>query len=240
MKWVYDVYSERGNRSCNEDAYLTLENAQGYLFAVADGLGGHGNGDIASKIVVDALKESFSSESDFDLCYALEEANRRIIEEQKRLGNDMMSTVAAVWVKENTSVFAHVGDSRTYAFDGKKIVYQTKDHSIAQRAVKCGEITYEQIRTYEGRNVLMKALGMEEKLSVSKKEVMNDTFNQLLLCTDGFWEYVQEKEMSRTWHKWYSCTYWMKKMIKILRKRVPQGDDNATLIAVRRGGIQNV
>lgn len=241
MKCFYDVYSEIGNRSCNEDSYLAMEREWGYLFAVADGLGGHGSGDIASKIVVDTLKVFFSAGPDFDLCQALEEANRRIIGEQQRLGNDMMSTVAAAWVKAENSVFAHVGDSRIYVFDGKKIVFQTKDHSIAQIAVDHGDITYEQIRDYAGRNALLNAIGLDKGLAISTKEIHNDSFDKLLLCTDGFWEYVREREMSKTGTKLCrnACSYWIKKLMKIQKKRVPQGDDNATLIVVRRGGGHN-
>ncbi len=236
MKYFYKVYSEIGNRDCNEDSFLVLETEQGYLFVVADGLGGHGNGETASKLVVDVMKELFLSDCSFDMRTAVNEANLRILREQRRMKNDMNSTIAVVWIKENVTEIAHVGDSRIYAFCRKKIVYQSKDHSLAQLAVDIGKIKNESIRQYEKRNTLFNSLGAEEEVQFFVHTINNSTYDRLLLCSDGFWEYVLEKEMIMRGVKTDLCERWLSRMIVFMRKRNPYGDDNATAIVVQQGG----
>lgn len=236
MKCFYKVYSEIGNREHNEDAYLTLKTEQGYLFVVADGLGGHGNGEIAAKLVVDVIKELFLSDCSFDIRSAVNEINLRILCEQERMKNDMKSTIAIVWIKKEVTEIAHVGDSRIYMFCNNKIVYQSKDHSLAQLAVDMGKISTESIRLYEKRNTLFSSLGVNEDVQLSIHTVSNISYDRILLCSDGFWEYVLEKEMRMRKAKKDICERWLSKMVRFMRKRIPLGDDNATAIVVQQGG----
>jgi len=237
MRCTYASYSDIGGRKNNEDSFAEVKSGRGYLFVVADGLGGHGKGELASGIAIKDLKRHFCSKKPFDLKEAIQEANRHILEEQNNIGIKMKTTISVVWIEKEKTHFAHVGDSRTYAFLEQGIVYQSVDHSVSQMAVAAGEITLSEIRNHEDRNRLTRALGVSEVLSIDMSELPNEQYDRLLLCSDGFWEYVLEEEMCKTRKHFQTPKAWLKRMRKILRKRIPEKNDNNTAIAVIKRGV---
>ena len=236
-KYIFSDYSHIGGRETNEDNFISLKNQDNYLFVVADGLGGHTCGHLASEIIIRTLEELFyRNPEEFDLENAVRLANEKIIHTQKQLRNNMQSTVTAVYINKSMTVCANVGDSRTYLFKNNRIIFQTTDHSAAQMAVALGEIKKEDIRSYEDRNVLTRAIGysVEEKIDIRKFN--NTDFENIILCTDGFWEYVLEDEMCKVQEQNNSPDVCISEMRKILMKRVSKRHDNNTAIMVMERG----
>ena len=235
MKILWDAYTDVGGRSNNEDSYYAGQNGDSLLFVVADGLGGHDCGEIASSIAAEELKTQFETCGDkFDLQQAICDANSRILVKQEEMQLKMRTTIVAVLVGKNKTVFAHVGDSRGYAFSNGDIVYQTVDHSVSQMAVNVGEITADQIRHHADRNVLTRVLGADEKVKVDIQELETDSYDSLLLSSDGFWEYVLEEEMIRYKEFTQTPADWLTQMRNLLADRVPSDHDNNTAITVLR------
>ncbi len=235
MKFLVDSYTDIGGRENNEDSFCICESENGILAIVADGLGGYRNGEVASSLAVNSLKTDFKK-NEFEIISSIRDINNKIIEKQKETSAPMKTTISAVWIKADKTVFAHVGDSRIYAFERNKLVYQSVDHSSAQLAALIGEISAEDIRKHPDRNILTRALGVSEDVCVDVSEVENQSYDALLLCTDGFWEYVLEDEMIG--YKLVSDTpeVWIRNMRGKLAKRITGNNDNNTAVALVRKG----
>lgn len=231
-------YSNIGGRSVNEDSSLVKTYGSGLIAAVADGLGGHGGGDIASSRALARLdelaQEEFpQNEAAFQkICLALNEA---VLEAQTD-HHRMKTTLAMAAVSGDTLCCVHIGDSRVYLFRDKEIRYQSTDHSVSQLAVFSGEITSDQIRYHEDRSRLLRSIGSEEA-APSDIRIFDHALlpgDAILLCSDGFWEYVLEKEMLHTLAWSRSAERWLSGMIRHVRLRTRGIDnDNNTAIAIR-------
>ena len=235
MKYLCESYTHVGGRDNNEDALLVFGSPNGILLVVADGLGGHDCGEVASGIAVDTLKEEFSKES-FDPVDAIRLANSRIMQRQAESGLYMKTTVCVAWLHDDKAQFCHVGDSRIYAFKDGLIQYQSVDHSASQMAVSVGEITPDQIRSHPDRNKLIRALGVDNDVRVDSVELDGIYYDSLLLCSDGFWEFVLEQEMTATRSSTNDPAVWLNKMREIHAPRVPYGTDNNTAIVLIKDG----
>ena len=228
----YTSYSDVGGRANNEDAYLAIENQGAYLFAVADGLGGIEAGEVASGIAISTLKQLFlSNTGQFDLIDTIGIANESILDCQENQSKQMKTTIAAVFIQNGKVFCAHVGDSRIYLFNKNGIVYQSTDHSVSQMAVNAGEITTPEIRRHVDRNKLTRALGVESPLKIDYKMFSLSDITALLLCSDGFWEYVYEEEMTSLLSAEDTPVQWMEDMRKLLKLRVSKKNDNNTAVA---------
>lgn len=228
----FAFYSDVGGRSNNEDAYLAKRLSKGYLFIVADGLGGHDYGEIASCSAVNAVKEFMVNNDSGNIVEAIYYANNVVLDLQKKHSSQMKTTIVLAYITENKTAIAHVGDSRLYAFKHGKVIHQTVDHSLSQLAVSAGEILPEDIRNHEDRNVLLRVLGGSDNLKVELSEFQNSEYDALLLCSDGFWEYVLESEMESELSKSKLANKWLYKMKSIQQSRAPERCDNNTAIAV--------
>lgn len=228
----FAFYSDVGGRANNEDSFLLKKISNGYLFIVADGLGGHDDGEMASYSAVNSIKEYLVNNEVGSVSEAVCFANSKVVEMQAKHSSKMKTTVALAYVTDSKTVIAHVGDSRVYAFKNGSIVHQTVDHSASQLAVSVGEIRPEDIRKHEDRNVLLRALGASDNVKVEVAEIGINDFDALLLCSDGFWEYVLETEMESELMCSKSADKWLYKMRAIQLNRAPARCDNNTAIAV--------
>lgn len=229
----YSAYSNVGGRANNEDSLVIEESHGCVLFAVADGLGGVEAGEIASGTAVEELKNQFLFEpQSFNLSQALVAANAEILRIQESSAKKMKTTITAVYVSYDGIQCAHVGDSRIYMFGKNGIVYQSVDHSVSQMAVLAGEIKPEDIRNHEDRNMLTKALGVSDNLTVDVKKIPAENVSAILLCSDGFWEYVYEEEMIKILGETDNPEEWINEMRTLLMQRKPDKNDNNTAIAV--------
>lgn len=228
----FAFYTDVGGRKNNEDSYIAKQIGDNYLFVVTDGLGGHDDGELASQIAVESIKESMLISDKINLCDVVEMANKAVLNKQANTNSKMKSTVALTYVTPRKTYFAHVGDTRIYAFKDNAIVFQSIDHSASQLAVSVGEITTKDIRNHPDRNVLLRALGATDNIKVDVFELENADYDSLLLCSDGFWEYVLEDDMIETRMQCQAADKWLYKMRMIQLENAPENCDNNTAIAV--------
>lgn len=224
-----------GGRAQNEDTVRIEQNGQGICVVVADGLGGHGGGEIASRTAAEVLTDQYRRgrlETAAQIREAFLQADRCVKEHQDK-NCAMKTTAVCLLADRNSAGWAHVGDSRLYHFYQKKLVKQTMDHSVSQVAVLMGEITPDQIRFHEDRNRVLRALGSDSmEPEISGRISLAGGFHAFLLCTDGFWEYVYEKEMEQCLAEAQTPAEWLERMEALLLGRVSGENDNYTAAAV--------
>ncbi len=202
------ILSERGGRSYNEDACGHWHSDRALYCVLADGAGGHGGGDVASRLVVERLLQSFAANPQADgptLERMLRETNRAMIE--ARVPNtsraDMHSTAVGLMIDfvGHRAVWAHAGDSRLYWFRAGRIIAQTRDHSLVQSLVDAGMVRPEDARSHPQRSELRSALGLDDAIlevdhsGEARRVEPGDVF---LLCTDGVWEWIAEPVLEAT------------------------------------------
>lgn len=237
MKITYAISSFRGEREQNEDYALTERSGERYCFAVADGLGGHGRGEVASRLVCETVMRVFGQDGDGTLEKMFETAQTELMECQRReKAVDAMKTTLNVVLADPKGIrWGHVGDTRTYLFKGSKVLCRTKDHSVPQMMVAMGEIQEKDIRHHEDRNRLLRVMGTEwtSPQYVLGKEVRSGRRQAFLMCTDGFWEYIEDEEMEMCLKKAATVQEWLDAMNEIVRGRGEgQNMDNYTALAV--------
>lgn len=231
----YTYYSDAGGRAVNEDTVAVIPADGGICALVADGLGGQGNGDVASQTAVHCIANAFRREpssAPSDLQRYFSDANDavRAINGGKR---HTMTTMVGLFCTSEGISYAHVGDSRLYHFYNGRIVERTIDHSVPQISVALGEITEEQIRNHPDRNQILRAIGAEDTVEAETREIfLQSGFHTFLLCSDGLWEYVLEAEMEIDLAKSETPEQWMELLRRRRDSRAPADADNHSAIAV--------
>ena len=237
--------SDAGGRSRNEDACAQWRRAHLHAIVVADGAGGHGGGDAASRIAVDAVTAELTRVaaagavlSGPNLLRVLLCANDAIVDAQERDAKlaQMRSTALVLAIDETagSAAWAHCGDTRLYCFRRGETVVQTQDHSLVQRMIDAKLLDLRDVRGYPRRNVLFSALGTADELSITASDAPfvlaeDDAF---LLCTDGFWEYLDESAMIEALGRANTPEAWLDEMVARLRAAARPGHDNFTASAV--------
>lgn len=227
-------YSDIGGRPCNEDAVrIKAAGEERVLAVLADGLGGHGGGQIASALAVDTVCDGWDGgELPNSLPALIQQAHRKILQSQTA-ARKMKSTIVALSLSSGYAEWAYAGDSRLYRFTNGALVYQTRDHSASQVAVFLGQISPDQVRFHEDRSRIFRALGQEGGLNVDVgSEPLPPGDHAFLLCSDGFWEYVYETEMIETLAQAQSPEDWIGRMRQLLSQRVPPTNDNNSAAAI--------
>ena len=240
MKFDVASLTEAGGRAKNEDAIgFHLEDQNYGIWVLADGLGGYSAGEVASRLAVDAFISSFKSKPDLsfeNITKIFGISNACILSKQKEsfIQSKMRSTLVCLMTDFQSMAWCHIGDSRLYHFRDSKLTDQTEDHSVSQLAVLSGEITKEQIRFHEDRNKLVRALGQNENVtaSVSRKTDPISADDAYLLCSDGFWEYIEEMEMEECLAAASSSLSWLEAMKKKVISRAPANCDNYSAICI--------
>lgn len=225
-------YSDIGGRRENEDAVALLESGNTMVGLIADGLGGHKGGKTAAQLAVRTVGGSIMGQpvSVVTLRTAVEQANTRIWEERHTSG--MKSTLAAVWFDGQAALAANVGDTRIYQFRGGSILYQSRDHSTAQLALRTGDISPMELRTCKERHRLTRALGAQDEVTVDIAHLDLAPGDALLLCSDGFWEKIQEAEMAHDLSHAATALQWLEAMRSRLADRGVSAGDNHSAIAM--------
>lgn len=193
---------DRGKvREKNEDA-IFLDDEMG-IYIVADGMGGHNAGEIASRLAIDAFQKAFVKQDEGEdlpdrLVAAMAKANEAVYAESQSAEEKqgMGTTFTCAAVKKNRAVIGHVGDSRAYLFHDGTLRQITRDHSYVMEMVKQGKLTLEEAAVHPKRNIITKAVGSKEPLG---SDVFFETLRQgdlLLLCSDGLTTMVEEETIA--------------------------------------------
>ena len=233
MEISISYYTARGKRQNNEDAVSLLEGSNSLLAVVADGLGGHEAGEVASNHAVATLNRLLQAQTpeEDDLIDAIRQANQEIYEMQNAQSH-MRTTVAALWLGDYRTIAANVGDSRIYQFRNGRIIYQSTDHSVAQMAVLVGEVEKSELRRSKDRNKLIRVVGEANPPKVDCVELTVQAGDRFLLCSDGFWEPVTEERMLETMASSATAQQWLRLMRQEVERVNNPTQDNHTAIAL--------
>ena len=222
-------YSSIGGRDKNEDTILINNMGSSCIAVVCDGVGGHEYGEISSKIasscIMQMCEENFMSPLVFRC--AVKEANKQVL-----VSTRGKTTVAALWISGEDALATNIGDSRTYQFRGERIVFQSTDHSVVYYSYLNGEISYQDIRTSKFRNRITRALGASEDIKVEIKPLCIAKGDAFLICSDGFWEYIEENDMISTLNESRDSQEWLDKMKNIADKASSENRDNNSAIVI--------
>lgn len=185
-------------RASNQDALLVQPGKHG-LYGVADGMGGHNAGDVASRMAVLLLGRVLegAAPSDDLLRGGIEEVNLMIYEEQCKDENlsGMGTTMTVLWEDDERLLLGHVGDSRAYRIRNMQISQISQDHSMVGELLRDGLITPEEALRHPYRNVITRALGASKNITVDTAELDKKRGDKYLICSDGLYEYVSPETM---------------------------------------------
>lgn len=235
------VLSKPGGRILNEDAcgYWTTDNA--CCCVVSDGLGGYHGGQVAAQLVVSTMLQRFSGYPDISpefLMDLLVSANQALLQEKSAHADlaEMRATavILAIDFARGLGNWAHLGDTRLYCFRQGRIEFRTSDHSYLQNMVNLGHLDDSQLREHPMRNLLLGALGSTEEFTptIQDQPVSVKNGDAFLICTDGFWQVLEDTEMLQALAQANSVEEWLSGMEALLLTRVLQGHDNYSAIAV--------
>lgn len=196
----YAARSHQGKvRISNQDAFLAREGVSS-LFAVADGMGGHRGGNVASAMAIASLNELNLDLQPDEAAFhkAVNLANSTIWERQF---NDvslsgMGTTLTALWEGSDSLLLAHVGDSRAYCLEDGKLTQVTTDHSLVGELLRSGAINQEMARNYPYRNIVTRAVGTDGSLITDFIWHPKRLGSRWLLCTDGLTEYADTAQIA--------------------------------------------
>ncbi|MEA3279493.1 MAG: Stp1/IreP family PP2C-type Ser/Thr phosphatase [Thermodesulfobacteriota bacterium] len=232
-------------RTNNQDyhAYYSPDDVSAYkkgvLLILADGMGGHSGGEIASKTAVDVLMKEYYKDNGHSIRKSLEQAFLKANKEVLAKGQDdirlkgMGSTLTAVVVKNDKMLYAHVGDSRGYIIHDNKISQFTEDHSYVASLVKVGVISEEEALTHPERNIITRGIGIKKDLKIDMPETYIKTKKgqYILLCCDGLWGVVPNDEILSAIYRHKHPNIICDKLVEEANKS--GGPDNITVLVAR-------
>ena len=201
----YSVTDVGQKRQVNQDYVYASEEPVGNLpnlFVVADGMGGHNAGDFASSFAVQTLVRTILEDENQNpikiIRHAVEEANRKVLEESKLHAemSGMGTTMVLVTIIDDYAYVANVGDSRLYLIEDQ-ILQITKDHSLVQEMVRRGLITKEEAREHPDKNIITRVLGIGPEIEVDFFDIHLKENSVLLLCSDGLSNMVSDEDIWR-------------------------------------------
>lgn len=235
----YAVYTNNGSREVNEDTAGATNTDFGECFVLCDGLGGMGMGDLASALVVEVITDYMKKNggNPKKIGEAFDAAQQILLAEQaaRNAKNKMKTTATFLLTGKRKSFIAHVGDSRVYAFKKGRIYGRTLDHSIPQMLAISGEIQECEIRNHKDRNIVLRVMGeeWEEPRYEFMKPLPTAKCDAFLLCSDGFWELLDETEMEDCLSIARDVNEWVNLMAdRVLQNGKGKNMDNFTAIAV--------
>ncbi len=234
-------------RNLNEDNWGWLKlKSKADLYVVADGMGGHDRGEVASQMAVDTLcreaklqikkKDNYSIEELEDLFEnAFQAANNGIKEQSEFVGSDMGTTMVAalIWKEKNQNIalVANVGDSRAYLVRENELHQISKDHSLVAKMVEQNQITAEEARTHPHSNILLRTVGTERDVSIDIFRVGLEKNDLILLCSDGLWGEVEDEDIQSIINKNKDIRTGCRELLRAAH--MGGGRDNCTILMCR-------
>ena len=226
-----DVGKVRAN---NQDAPIVSEKLR--LYGVADGMGGHKGGEVASTSARDDLLRELEGKtpSVATLSGAIEEVNRQIYHQQEHDDalTGMGTTLSVLWMSDNFVYIGHVGDSRVYLLRDGEFKQMTLDHSLVEQLVREGVLTEEEAQNHPMRNIITRAIGTDESVEVEVVVEERRKGDLWLACSDGLHGLVDDRQMRDALRQ-----YAPEKAADVLLKAALDagGRDNVTLVIVHDG-----
>lgn len=220
-------------RSNNQDSFLVRE---GDLFAVADGMGGHQGGEVASALALQILGQAHDEASTATLVRAVRSANQAVFDKAgsdpdlKGMGTTL-TALADVDTREGRRLgIVNVGDSRLYRVRNDRIEQLTEDHSLVASLVRQGRITAEEAESHPQRNILTRALGIDEAVAVDSWEVEPVVGDRFLICSDGLFNEVDENRLVATLRRFEDPGDAARELVRLANDG--GGRDNITAVVV--------
>ncbi len=239
MKFSFAGATDRGKvRKKNEDCFVAKRLGDDeYLFIVADGMGGHLAGEIASslacKIVEEFLTKKTGERPLLKLLEAFEWANQEILREGKKSASTMGmgTTLTTLYLKNSKAYIAHVGDSRVYMIKEGRILKLTKDHSLVEKLLMEGSISAREAKNHPKKNILYESVGVLGEIHPQLVGPLDIEGNEIfVLCSDGLNLHLSDEEIKEIAEKGEAEDA-VKTMIKTANER--GGKDNITAIIVK-------
>jgi serine/threonine protein phosphatase PrpC len=239
MSWQFSIASDIGGRSEQQDSIdlLSSDTDDSHLIIVADGMGGHEGGALASKLVVETARNHFYNGRDPDpetflkkLCLESHEAISALGSEGRRSPG---STCVLLYLKGTEACWAHVGDSRLYHFSNNRLQQQTCDHSVVQLMVERGDMSEAEASTSSLQNQLYMCLGGN---SIPEPDIDAYTAAQdelFILCSDGFWSCVEPEEVLACLKRQPFEDTCAARLVELARERGGNEGDNISLALIR-------
>ena len=224
-------------RKHNEDSLVVSPP----LYAVADGMGGHAAGEIASEIAVNTLAEYAPNSLDAEaLGNAVIEANKEVIaaSHDGRGREGMGTTMTAAMLEGERLVIAQVGDSRAYLLHKGELQQLTRDHSLMADMIEAGQLTEEEARTHPNRSVITRALGSDSNMQADLYEINVETNDRLLLCSDGLSGMLTDDEIKDVLVRIGDAQRCANMLVN--KAIAAGGHDNVTVIVVDADGFSEV
>ena len=234
----YGSRTEIGNvREHNEDSLTVLPP----LFAVADGMGGHEAGEVASEITINTLNDLAPQSADAEaLARAVVAANLNVIKAPSQgVGREGMGTTltAAILEKERL-VIAQVGDSRAYLLHNGSLQQLTRDHSLMADMIEAGQLTEAEARVHPNRSVITRAIGSDPHMQPDLYELNVETGDRLLLCSDGICGMIEDHEIASIMRQAPSAQSCADQLVEAAL--AAGGFDNATAVVVDVEGFKAI
>ncbi len=229
-------------REDNQDAIRMPEEEtpgdHGFLYAVADGMGGYAHGERASALTLDALAREFYGRGAIpkNLRRGVELANLNVYQEAQRLGAGRMgSTLTAAGIQGNQLYLAHVGDSRAYLVRNKCARCLTCDHTTVGELVRMRVISPEKVRTHAHRSILTKGVGLSLFVRPDLEHYTLQEDDTLILCSDGVWSVIEDDEFAQIAAATPDVETLSRRFVETALER--ETDDNASVVTVHVRGL---
>lgn len=243
MIFNYASYTDIGQvRGNNEDYHIVIpfEEHNEFAAAVADGMGGHLFGEIASKTAIDCFEKKIRDRR-FKNCNNIEDylfnicktANKEILDFSKKhnVFSGMGTTLDAIYIKDDKLHVIHIGDSRIYTVYNNEMKMITKDHSYVQQLLDKGDITVDESHNHPNRNIITKALGISDVPEPDIYDITLDCCEYILLCTDGLTNMLDDTDILNIINQETD----LEEKVKDLARKANEkgGTDNITIILIK-------
>ncbi len=233
-------------RDHNEDSVIIIRNEQNeYLLAVADGMGGHKAGEVASSIAISHIGKRFrelgcvgnKEDAIHWIKEVISEANVLIYRytEENPESTGMGTTIVLAVLTKDFLLFGNIGDSSGYVMKDKKLHKITTDHTLVNLLVKSGELTPEEAREHPRKNVLMKALGAQTTVEMDVFDVETDV-EGIFLCSDGLTNMLEDVQIERVLNEDLTADEKAQKLIYKSNNR--GGNDNISVAYLNKAGVE--
>nr|WP_294864317.1 protein phosphatase 2C domain-containing protein [uncultured Pseudogulbenkiania sp.] len=233
--------SRVGGRSYNQDRVVIAHSLESVLLVVADGMGGHLQGEVAAQIAIDLMSELFYQQATPSLSHpnrflvnAISSAHQAILDyaTEHHLPEVPSTTVVAAVIQQDMLYWCHVGDSRLYLLDNSGLRLRSRDHSQVQRLIDQGLLTEEGARTHPDRNKIYNCLGAssDPDIDIGERQLLFPGAS-VLLCSDGLWSQIQDSELTKVFVG-RAVSQVLPALMNVAERRGGRHGDNLSAVAV--------